>query len=309
MSSPSQMSTISDLEAQFGLEEGKDPQQYWHAMQQWGAANKRLSQVGDASASLTLWTQWFPTAQSRGAGDKKRQTHLSNANLARRGRALGIDQHMRCNAGTEFISDSMIATTMEALLGAAFYNGGLDFVAQMLKVMDLGSGLDAISGLGKSVAKFELWFGFEDELSRAWCLPMGARFHLQIRAKAILKSKPALPMTLRTTSQRESLGLSEWNFHRMRQRTKRSGARTSCYQKKDVNGVAEGATDPNLVRILAAAEAILRDAYKLCSDTSPDRKMTQQRANNPNEFYAVASGKADGFRRSHSGRDITASLF
>ncbi|KFZ22997.1 hypothetical protein V502_02522, partial [Pseudogymnoascus sp. VKM F-4520 (FW-2644)] len=66
--------------------------------------------------------------------------------------------------------------------------------------------------------------------------------------------------------------------------------------KKEVDRGAEGATDPNLVRILAAAEAMLRDAYKLCSDTSPDRKMTQQRANILNEFYAGASGKADGFR-------------
>jgi hypothetical protein len=52
----------------------------------------------------------------------------------------------------------------------------------------------------------------------------------------------------------------------------------------------------DLVRILAAAEAVLRDAYQLCSDRSPDRKMTQQRANILNEFYAGASGKADGFR-------------
>ncbi|KFY69203.1 hypothetical protein V496_00434 [Pseudogymnoascus sp. VKM F-4515 (FW-2607)] len=145
MSSSSQMSTIRNVI--FGLEEGKDPQQFWHAMQQSGAANKRLSQVGDAAASLTVWTQWFPTAQSRGAGDKRRQTHLSNANLARRGRALGIDRHMRCNAGTEFISDSMIATTMEALLGAAFYNGGLDSVAQMLTLGDCLTGAGSASPL------------------------------------------------------------------------------------------------------------------------------------------------------------------
>ncbi|KFZ15852.1 hypothetical protein V501_02516 [Pseudogymnoascus sp. VKM F-4519 (FW-2642)] len=66
--------------------------------------------------------------------------------------------------------------------------------------------------------------------------------------------------------------------------------------KKEVDGGAEGATDPNLVRILAAAEAMLRDAYKLCSDTSLGWKMTQQRANILNEFYARALGKADGFR-------------
>jgi hypothetical protein len=69
--------------------------------------------------------------------------------------------------------------------------------------------------------------------------------------------------------------------------------------KKELDAGSEdtkGAKDPNLVRILVAAEAVLRDAYRLCSDTSPDRKITQQRANILNEFYARASGKADGFR-------------
>ena len=54
--------------------------------------------------------------------------------------------------------------------------------------------------------------------------------------------------------------------------------------------------EPNLTRIVAAAEAVLRDAYQLCSDTSPDWKITQQRANILNKFYARASRKADGFR-------------
>ena len=46
--------------------------------------------------------------------------------------------------------------------------------------------------------------------------------------------------------------------------------------KKEVDRAgAEGAIDPDLACILAAAEAILRDAYKLYSDTSPDRKITQ----------------------------------
>ena len=54
--------------------------------------------------------------------------------------------------------------------------------------------------------------------------------------------------------------------------------------------------DPTIARVVRAAEAILRDAYALCSDTSPERKMTQQRANILNEFYAGASGRSDGFR-------------
>ena len=66
--------------------------------------------------------------------------------------------------------------------------------------------------------------------------------------------------------------------------------------KKELVGEANDAEDPDLIRILAAAEAVLRDAYRLCSDTSMERKMTQQRANILNEFYAGASGRSHGFR-------------
>jgi hypothetical protein len=40
---------------------------------------------------------------------------------------------------------------------------------------------------------------------------------------------------------------------------------------------------------------MLRDAYELCSDTSPARKMTQMRANILNEFYDGPRVKANGF--------------
>lgn len=68
--------------------------------------------------------------------------------------------------------------------------------------------------------------------------------------------------------------------------------------KKELDSSSENSEDPELVRILVAAEAMLRDVYRLCSDTSPDQKITQQRANILNEFYAGASSKADGFRYS-----------
>jgi hypothetical protein len=66
--------------------------------------------------------------------------------------------------------------------------------------------------------------------------------------------------------------------------------------KKEPDSSSENTKDPDLVRILAVAEAMLRDAYRLYSDTSPERKMIQQRANILNEFYAGASSKADRFR-------------
>jgi hypothetical protein len=69
----------------------------------------------------------------------------------------------------------------------------------------------------------------------------------------------------------------------------------SSYELPPKKELDVDAKDVSLVQILAAAEALLRDAYQLCSDTSSNRKMTQQRANILNEFYAGASGKADGF--------------
>ena len=44
--------------------------------------------------------------------------------------------------------------------------------------------------------------------------------------------------------------------------------------KKELDAGSKGTEDPNLVRILVTAEAVLRDIYQLYSNTSPDRKMT-----------------------------------
>jgi hypothetical protein len=44
--------------------------------------------------------------------------------------------------------------------------------------------------------------------------------------------------------------------------------------KKELNSSSKNAKDPNLVRILAIAKVMLRDTYRLCSNTLPDRKIT-----------------------------------
>jgi hypothetical protein len=66
--------------------------------------------------------------------------------------------------------------------------------------------------------------------------------------------------------------------------------------KDKSKGKDENDRDRDLHQILNAAEALFQDAYQLCSETSPNRKMTQQRANILNEFYTGASGKSEGFR-------------
>ncbi|TVY62435.1 hypothetical protein Focb16_v004059 [Fusarium oxysporum f. sp. cubense] len=71
----------------------------------------------------------------------------------------------------------------------------------------------------------------------------------------------------------------------------------------DDDGEEEGGavdTDVDLGRILAAVESTLRDAYKLYSDKSPDRKMTQQHAKRLSNFRSddshISSAKASKFR-------------
>jgi hypothetical protein len=66
--------------------------------------------------------------------------------------------------------------------------------------------------------------------------------------------------------------------------------------KKKLDTGSKNIKDPNLVRILLTAKTVLRDAYRLYNNTSPDQKIIQQRANILNEFYTRASGKADRFR-------------
>ena len=66
--------------------------------------------------------------------------------------------------------------------------------------------------------------------------------------------------------------------------------------KKELNTSSEDTKDPHLIRILVIAKAILRDMYRLYSDTSLDRKIIQQWANILNELYTGALGKVDRFR-------------
>ncbi|KIS65887.1 uncharacterized protein UMAG_10980 [Mycosarcoma maydis] len=54
-----------------------------------------------------------------------------------------------------------------------------------------------------------------------------------------------------------------------------------------LDGSSEEASDRDLRRILVAAEHTLRDAYRLCNDTSHRRKLTQQRAITLNQLRLV----------------------
>jgi ribonuclease-3 len=57
---------------------------------------------------------------------------LSNDSLARRGYDHGIDTFVYCNAGT-VVSAKMVASTLEAIIGAVYQDGGDTAVLQVVE--------------------------------------------------------------------------------------------------------------------------------------------------------------------------------
>ena len=66
-------------------------------------------------------------------------------------------------------------------------------------------------------------------------------------------------------------------------------------KQQDSNNEENQEIEEDLARLLVGAESLLRDAYDLCDDYSPKRKITQQRAIILNQFYIGASGSSRGF--------------
>lgn len=173
------MATISELENLIHVSFKNRPHLLWEALQCAGSpnrsleggplhpeGNKRLALLGDAAATFCVVGQWYPSGQKRGtvlsissstplkAINRHRsaatnefsvvasdalQTLVSNNNLAKKGKILGLERFMQGSLGLQFFSPDMIATTMEAILGAAYLEGGMRMVTLVMVAMDLGS--------------------------------------------------------------------------------------------------------------------------------------------------------------------------
>ena len=90
--------------------------------------NEQLEFLGDAVLQLIVsealcarFTQADPGALSRVRAD-----WVCGERLAAIGRQLGLVAELRVDPGVREISDSMVANTLEALIGALFVDGGLD---------------------------------------------------------------------------------------------------------------------------------------------------------------------------------------
>ncbi|KAG5751493.1 hypothetical protein H9Q72_014428 [Fusarium xylarioides] len=103
--------------------------------------NDRLAVYGDAAAAAYLCSLWIkgglPKPDSQDCWTTLRRDLISNDNLTRVGREHGLDKCINMNGGTTRVSSGMVATALEAILGAVEIDGGRDALARVMKHLGL----------------------------------------------------------------------------------------------------------------------------------------------------------------------------
>lgn len=115
--------------------------------------NDRLAVYGDAVAASMLCRDWYDGGSSKGmlmvahlrclfslttkkaAWTAMRNNVLSNECLAEIGFTLGLDKYVNMDAGTTVVSKKMMATAVEALLGAVHLDGGDEALRRVLGLL------------------------------------------------------------------------------------------------------------------------------------------------------------------------------
>ncbi|KAF2844648.1 ribonuclease III [Plenodomus tracheiphilus IPT5] len=99
--------------------------------------NRRLAVLGNAVLAKVLCAAWFGahTPLQLTDWDRLRNELLSNDTLAARGFNLGLDTCVITNAGNSGVSSKMMSTTVEAVIGAIYEDGGDDAVHLVLTNM------------------------------------------------------------------------------------------------------------------------------------------------------------------------------
>ncbi len=104
------------------------------AVQSGGQSNQRLEFLGDAvlsvAASDALY-RWFPSA-SPGELSRMRESFVNNGRLAEVAESLGLGPCLRVGKGGKIVS-KMLADGFEAVLGAAYLDGGMRAVASIVE--------------------------------------------------------------------------------------------------------------------------------------------------------------------------------
>jgi len=89
-------------------------------------------------AVLCRWW-WDADAQRiKGQWNQARLDKCGNAALVGLGRRLGVDACVITSPGTAVVSDKMVATAVEALMGAVYLDGGEGVFEDVMNVLGFG---------------------------------------------------------------------------------------------------------------------------------------------------------------------------
>ncbi|KIA75658.1 RNAse III [Aspergillus ustus] len=103
--------------------------------------NRDLAGIGDSLLRQFYQIEGRTRRKSRGAIQDIVGRLASNNNLAARGFALGIDRYILNNPSNQgAVPISLMATTMEAILGAVFLDNGESLAAVKLVIIQFGLG-------------------------------------------------------------------------------------------------------------------------------------------------------------------------
>ncbi|KAL8718023.1 MAG: hypothetical protein Q9181_008244 [Wetmoreana brouardii] len=99
--------------------------------------NKRLAIVGDKILDFLLSLKWYHTWEKRVVFDKLRNEVTSNASLDTRGLANSLDRYISQAPGSYVVMPKTMSATIEAIVGAAFLDGGMDAVKQVVQKLGI----------------------------------------------------------------------------------------------------------------------------------------------------------------------------
>ncbi|KAF2475293.1 ribonuclease III [Lindgomyces ingoldianus] len=97
--------------------------------------NKRLAIIGDATLDHVLSLIWYHTGRAKKDWTTFREQVVSNSALNTRGRALDLDKCILPNVPGDVISVEMLATTLEAVIGAVRCDGGDEAAERAMRNM------------------------------------------------------------------------------------------------------------------------------------------------------------------------------
>ncbi|EWY79919.1 hypothetical protein FOYG_16983 [Fusarium oxysporum NRRL 32931] len=99
--------------------------------------NDRLAVYGDSAAAFYLCSVWVQRGLDKHCWTMLRHDLISNENLARVGMEHGLDTCINVNGGTVRVTPGMVATAVEAILGAVERDGGHGTLARVMAHLGL----------------------------------------------------------------------------------------------------------------------------------------------------------------------------